>query len=86
VSDATDVVVVGGGIAGAAFAKAAAEAGIGVTVLERQVTYRDKVRGELMVPWGVIEARRLGLEVVLLAGGGYMDDAPLGLRRAAVAD
>jgi 2-polyprenyl-6-methoxyphenol hydroxylase-like FAD-dependent oxidoreductase len=66
----TDVVVVGGGIAGSALAKSAAEAGLGVTVLERQMTYRDKVRGELMVPWGVVEARRLGLEDVLLAAGG----------------
>jgi 2-polyprenyl-6-methoxyphenol hydroxylase-like FAD-dependent oxidoreductase len=66
----TDVVVVGGGIAGSAVAKAAAEAGLGVTVLERQTTYRDKVRGEWLAPWGVVEARRLGLEDVLLGAGG----------------
>ncbi len=65
-----DVVVVGGGIAGAAVAKAAAEAGMRVTVLERQTTYRDKVRGEFVAPWGVVEARRLGLEDVLIAAGG----------------
>lgn len=65
-----DVVVVGGGIAGAAVAKAAAEAGLRVTVLERQTTYRDKVRGEFVAPWGMVEARRLGLEDVLMAAGG----------------
>jgi 2-polyprenyl-6-methoxyphenol hydroxylase-like FAD-dependent oxidoreductase len=66
----TDVVVVGGGIAGSAVAKVAAEAGLGVTVLERQTTYRDKVRGEVLSTWGVVEARRLGLEDVLMAAGG----------------
>ena len=65
-----DVVVVGAGIAGSAVAKAAAEAGLGVTVLERQTTYRDKVRGEVLSTWGVVEARRLGVEDVLLAAGG----------------
>jgi 2-polyprenyl-6-methoxyphenol hydroxylase-like FAD-dependent oxidoreductase len=40
-----------------------------VTVLERQMTYRDKVRGEFLSSWGVLEARRLGLEDVLLAAG-----------------
>jgi 2-polyprenyl-6-methoxyphenol hydroxylase-like FAD-dependent oxidoreductase len=70
VNGSTDVVVVGGGVAGSAFAKAVAEAGLRVTVLERQMTYRDKVRGEWMAPWGVVEARQLGLEDVLLTAGG----------------
>jgi flavin-dependent dehydrogenase len=46
-----DVVVVGGGIAGNAIAKAAAERGLDVLVLERQTSYRDKVRGEVMSTW-----------------------------------
>src|ERR1700676_5621003 len=65
-----DVVVVGGGIAGSAFAKAAAERGVGVTVLERQTAYRDKVRGEYLTPWGVEEARLLGVQDALIAQGG----------------
>jgi 2-polyprenyl-6-methoxyphenol hydroxylase-like FAD-dependent oxidoreductase len=65
-----DVVVVGGGIAGNAIAKAAAERGLDVLVLERQTSYRDKVRGEVMSTWGVAEARRLGVEDTLLAAGG----------------
>ncbi len=65
-----DVVVVGGGIAGGALATALAGAGRSVTVLERSTEYRDRVRGEYMQPWGVAEARRLGLLDVLLAAGG----------------
>jgi 2-polyprenyl-6-methoxyphenol hydroxylase-like FAD-dependent oxidoreductase len=45
-------------------------AGLGVLLLERQATYRDRVRGELMVPWGVAETQRLGLLQVLLEAGG----------------
>jgi 2-polyprenyl-6-methoxyphenol hydroxylase-like FAD-dependent oxidoreductase len=67
-----DVVVIGGGIAGGALASVLAAGGSAVIVLERQVEFRDRVRGENMQPWGVVELRRLGLEDVLLAaGGGY---------------
>ena len=67
-----DVVIVGGGIAGSAIAAALAPAGVDVLVIERQVKYRDRVRGEYLQPWGVAEARRLGVEQTLLdAGGGY---------------
>ncbi len=67
-----DVVIVGGGIAGSAIAAALAPAGVDVLVIERQVKYRDRVRGEFLQPWGVAEARRLGVEQTLLdAGGGY---------------
>ncbi len=64
--------IVGGGIAGSAIAATLAPAGVDVLVLERQVHYRDRVRGEYLQPWGVAEARRLGLVDTLLdAGGGY---------------
>lgn len=67
-----DVVIVGGGIAGSALATVLAQDGMDVLVLERQVTYRDKVRGETMQPWGVAEVMRLGLLGILLdAGGGH---------------
>jgi 2-polyprenyl-6-methoxyphenol hydroxylase-like FAD-dependent oxidoreductase len=65
-----DVVIVGGGIAGSALATVLAHQGIGVTVLERQTEYHDRVRGEVMVPWGMAEARRLGLDDVFLRAGG----------------
>lgn len=61
-----EVVIVGGGIAGCALAIRLADAGIGVTVLERERVYRDIVRGEALVPWGFHEARQLGLADVIL--------------------
>jgi 2-polyprenyl-6-methoxyphenol hydroxylase-like FAD-dependent oxidoreductase len=71
--ESADVVVVGGGIAGSALATALARNGLAVLVLERQTAYRDKVRGEVLVCWGVAEMQRLGLEKPLLdAGGGYV--------------
>lgn len=55
--EVSDVVIVGGGIAGSALAYALASAGRTVTVLESSVEYEDRVRGETMMPWGVKEAR-----------------------------
>jgi 2-polyprenyl-6-methoxyphenol hydroxylase-like FAD-dependent oxidoreductase len=65
-----EVVVVGGGIAGSALATVLAGHGFDVLVLERQTTYRDKVRGEGILLWGVAELLRLGLEDAFLAAGG----------------
>ena len=65
-----DVVIVGGGIGGASLALALAASGLGVTVIESTVEYGDRVRGECIVAWGVNEARRLGVEDVLLKAGG----------------
>jgi 2-polyprenyl-6-methoxyphenol hydroxylase-like FAD-dependent oxidoreductase len=72
-SDSAEVVVVGGGIAGSSMATVLAREGYRVVVLERQTAYRDKVRGEVLPPWGVAELLQLGLEKPLLAAGGcYM--------------
>jgi menaquinone-9 beta-reductase len=60
-----DVVVVGAGIAGASIAAVLARGGLEVLLLERQRTCRDRVRGEYVAPWGVLEARAVGLETVL---------------------
>jgi 2-polyprenyl-6-methoxyphenol hydroxylase-like FAD-dependent oxidoreductase len=65
-----DVVVIGGGIAGNAFAVVLARAGKAVLVLERSLVYRDRVRGEAFQPWGVAEARRLDLYETLMRAGG----------------
>jgi len=74
VNQAADVVVVGAGIAGSALATVLARRGLDVVVLERQMTYRDKVRGEVFLPWGVAEVRQLGLaDTLASAGGTYAD-------------
>ena len=65
-----DVIIIGGGIAGNALATVHARAGKAVLVLERSTIYRDRVRGELFQPWGVAEARRLGLYETLIGAGG----------------
>jgi flavin-dependent dehydrogenase len=60
-----DIVTVGGGIAAAALAKAMAERGAKVLVLERETQFKDRVRGEFLVPWGAAEARELGIRDLL---------------------
>jgi 2-polyprenyl-6-methoxyphenol hydroxylase-like FAD-dependent oxidoreductase len=68
--DTFDVVVVGGGVAGAAIAARLAEAGTSVLVLERDLAYTDRVRGEGMVPWGYEAAGELGLADVIRSAPG----------------
>lgn len=68
---AYDIVTVGGGVAGAALAKAMAERGHRVLVIERETRFRDRVRGEFVFPWGVAEAKELGLYEILLQAGGH---------------
>ena len=67
-----DVAIVGGGIAGAALAAALAHDGLGVAVLEATEQYEDRVRGESMMPWGVKEARELGVEATLIDAGAHV--------------
>ena len=55
------LVVIGGGIAGGSFATVMARAGHSVLMLEITEQHRDVVRGEWLAPWGVDEAKRLGL-------------------------
>jgi 2-polyprenyl-6-methoxyphenol hydroxylase-like FAD-dependent oxidoreductase len=74
----TDVVIVGGGIAGGALAVALARDGLGVTVLEATEEYEDRVRGETMMPWGVAEARELGVEQLMLDAGAHVVPAWVG--------
>ena len=56
-----DVIAVGGGLGGSVLARTLAEAGVGVLVLERTREFSDRVRGEVLVPWGCREAQKLGL-------------------------
>src|SRR5262245_36679064 len=66
-----DIITVGGGLASATVAKAMAEQGAQVLVLERETTFKDRVRGEALAPWGVAEARALGLYDLLADGCGH---------------
>jgi 2-polyprenyl-6-methoxyphenol hydroxylase-like FAD-dependent oxidoreductase len=66
-----DIVTVGGGLGGLALAKAMSERGHRVLVLERSGEFKDRVRGEVLVPWGCLEARRLGLYEMLEAACGH---------------
>lgn len=56
-----DIITVGGGIAASTLAKAMAGRGAKVLVLEREKQFKDRVRGEGVVPWGVAEANELGI-------------------------
>ena len=47
-----------------------ARRGVSVLLREKQLQHVDRVLGESVVPWGVEEARRLGLLDILLAAGG----------------
>lgn len=66
-----DAIVVGGGLAGAALADQLARAGRDVLVLEREARFKDRVRGENMLPWGVAAAKRLGIHDELVHAGGH---------------
>lgn len=56
-----DVVIIGGGVAGAGLATVLARAGHGVIVVERAPRFIDRIRGEFVHPWGVREMARVGL-------------------------
>lgn len=67
----TEIAIVGAGVAGAALATVLARNGVSVLLLEKTWQHVDRVLGESIVPWGVEEARRLGLLDILLAAGGH---------------
>lgn len=69
-SPTPDVVIAGGGIAGSALATVLARGNVPVAVLEQDLEPVDRVRGESLAPWGVIELRRLGLYDALVGAGG----------------
>jgi flavin-dependent dehydrogenase len=73
-----DVIVVGGGLGGSSLAKVMAAAGARVLILEQEARFRDRVRGEFITPWGVAEARRLGIEDILQRCGWWIPYMEMG--------
>lgn len=63
-----DLIIVGGGLAGSSLAISLAAAGLRILVIEAQDEFRDRIRGEVLMPWGSLEAQRLGIYDVLLRG------------------
>lgn len=57
----SDVVIIGGGVAGSSLAIALRRSGVAVTVVEKEPAFRDRVRGEATHPWGVRELQRIGV-------------------------
>ena len=68
-SNEYDLIIIGGGVGGSALAAGMAAAGARSLVLEAEESFRDRVRGEAVMPWGVAEARLLGLEGALERAG-----------------
>jgi menaquinone-9 beta-reductase len=60
-----DIVTIGGGLAGSALAASMAKRGARVLVLEKELRFKDRVRGEYIATWGVAEASELGIETQL---------------------
>lgn len=63
-----DIVIIGGGIAGASLGIVLAREGLSVTLVEREATFRDRVRGDSMFSWGAAIAQELGIHDLLPAG------------------
>jgi 2-polyprenyl-6-methoxyphenol hydroxylase-like FAD-dependent oxidoreductase len=64
-----DIIVVGGGLGGSSFGIAMARHGANILVLEQELLFRDRVRGEFLAPWGLAEAKSLGLFETFCSAG-----------------
>ena len=67
---AVDIAIIGGGIAGASLAITMQRAGWQTAVIERELVFRDRVRGEACHPWGVKELLELDLMTFVHQIGG----------------
>jgi 2-polyprenyl-6-methoxyphenol hydroxylase-like FAD-dependent oxidoreductase len=66
-----ELVIVGGGIAGATLAKKMSESGARVLVVEKETVFKDRVRGDGMTSWGAQCAQDLGIYDLLLGECGH---------------
>ena len=66
-----DAVMIGGGIAGSGMATVLSRAGLRCLVLEVTEAFPDRTKGEWIAPWGVLDARRVGLEDDLKKARGH---------------
>jgi 2-polyprenyl-6-methoxyphenol hydroxylase-like FAD-dependent oxidoreductase len=69
--DTLDVAIIGGGIAGSALAIVLSRAGVRVAVIEREGRFRDRLRGEALMPWGAAIAGTLGIADALPESGAH---------------
>lgn len=69
-----DLLIIGGGLAGSVLGRAMALAGFHVLIIEKEMKFRDRVRGEVLLPWGTVEAQELGIYDILL--GTCASEAP----------
>jgi len=65
-----DIITIGGGLGGAALAKVMAEHGARVLVLESELNFKDRIRGEVMMSWRVADAKALGIYECMKTAGG----------------
>ena len=61
-----DLLIVGGGLAGASLGRSMALSGFRVLIIEKETKFRDRIRGEVLLPWGSVEAKDLGIYDILL--------------------
>jgi 2-polyprenyl-6-methoxyphenol hydroxylase-like FAD-dependent oxidoreductase len=66
-----DLAIAGGGLGGTALAINMAQQGAKVLVIERERQFKDRVRGEMMFPWGHAEVRALGVADCFAEAGGH---------------
>lgn len=66
-----DVIAVGGGLAGSTLGLLLAKLDLRVLILERERRFKDRVRGESMLPWGVADCQDLGIYDLLESSGGH---------------
>jgi menaquinone-9 beta-reductase len=79
-----DVIIVGGGLGGASLARLLASNGVRVLVAERELQFKDRIRGEWMAPWGVAEAQRAGIYDLLMEQCAHENPYVASLGRPAV--